>query len=231
MYQRGIDNLHSSAPERRPIAWVTWFLVGSTLATFLAQLAAFQLYGSDVLGDALAFSPQSVAEHRYWTALTYAWAHAVDVPSHRWLFWLHISFNLLSLAWFGPAVEELLGRWQFLALYLGGAVVAAFTWLYLSPLSEADQGIIGASGAVYAVIAALGMLAPRDWELVIYPFALPLGRRIRLVVFLICATEVLPLVFNWMPEIAHWAHIGGAAFGFLYVWIYHLVSPPRHLSD
>jgi membrane associated rhomboid family serine protease len=200
----------------RPVAWVTWSLIGSCVAMFLLQLIWLH-HGDDTLGDALAFSSQALAEHRYWTLLTYAWVHAVSIFGYPWLFWLHVTFNMLALAWFGPAVEELLGPWRYLGLYVGGAIMAALTWYCFTPSSLTEQGIIGASGAVFAVVAALGTLAPTDWELVIYPFAVPLGHRIRLAVFLMCAVEALPIFFNWMPEVAHTAHLGGAAFGFVYV--------------
>jgi membrane associated rhomboid family serine protease len=220
-------------PDRllRPVPMVTWTLAGSLVAVFVLQLAAYRQYGYDVVGQAFAFSPQALHDHRYWTLLTYAWAHAVDIFGYPWFFWLHIGVNLMSLIWFGPAVEEMLGRWRYLGLYLGGAVAAALVWMYMSPPALADQGIVGASGAVYAVIAALGVMAPSDWELVVYPFVVPLGRRIRLVVFIICAAEMLPLFFDWMPDVAHWAHLGGAGFGFLYVMALRRSVRVVHLTD
>ena len=206
--------------SERPVPVVTWTLAGSIVLVFLVQCIVYARHHDDKLGEAMAFSPQALAQHRYWTLLSYAWAHAVDMFGTPWLFWAHLGVNLLSLLWFGPAVEELLGRWKFLALYLGGAIAAALAWIWLSPPSWADQGIIGASGAVYAVIAALGTLAPSDWELIVFPFVLPLGRKIRWVVFVICAVELLPLIFHWMPDVAHWAHLGGAMFGFLFVLLF-----------
>jgi membrane associated rhomboid family serine protease len=208
-------------PPARPVAWVTWAIIASTIAVFLVQLAVYVRTGEDGVGDALAFSPQAWSEHRYWTILTYGWAHAVAIFNSPWLFWLHIGGNLMALAWFGPAVEELLGRWLFAGLYLGGEIVSALLWLWVTPSASAADGIIGASGAICAVIAALGALAPSDWEMVIYPFTIPLGRKIRLVVIAICLVEVIPLSFNWMPEIAHSAHLGGALFGFLYVLLFY----------
>jgi membrane associated rhomboid family serine protease len=192
-------------------------------------VAYFSHHHDDVVGDALAFSPRAMVQHRYWTLLTYAWVHAVSIFGSSWFFWLHIGMNLLALTWFGPAVEEILGRWRYLGLYLGGAVAAALVWVWVSPPHLAEEGIIGASGAVYAVIGALGVLAPSDWELVVYPFVLPLGRKIRIVVFAICAAEVLPIFFKWLPDVAHWAHLGGAAFGFLYVWMLGATSRKAHL--
>ena len=63
-------------PPRRPFAWVTWTLVATTVGVFVLQLIELHKYGSDKVGDALAFSSQALADGRYYTILTYAWAHA-----------------------------------------------------------------------------------------------------------------------------------------------------------
>ena len=59
-------------PRRRPVAWVNWTIVGSTVVVFLLQLLELHLTGDDVIGNTLAFSPQAFADHRYWTLVTYA---------------------------------------------------------------------------------------------------------------------------------------------------------------
>ena len=80
MYEE-IPKMYPYPAPRRPVAWVTWILVGSTVAVFLAQLLSLHLHGDDVVGNALAFSPEAMADHRYWTLLTYAWAHAVAIAT------------------------------------------------------------------------------------------------------------------------------------------------------
>jgi membrane associated rhomboid family serine protease len=209
-------------PERRPVAWVTWFIVGSTVAVFLLQLRGQRVYGDDVVGDALAFSGQALAEHRYWTLLTYAWAHAVAMFGDSSLFWLHIVANMIPLICFGPTLEELLGHGRFLGLYLGGAVVSALTWYALNLGS--NEPIIGASGAVFAVIAAIGTALPRVRVTVLLFYVLPLRMSMRMLALVICGIEVIQIIFHWMPEVAHSAHLGGAAFGFLYVLAFLGVS-------
>jgi membrane associated rhomboid family serine protease len=209
------------APTRRPVAWVTWCLAGSTVAVFLLQLLARHLYGGDVLGDALAFSPQAWADHRYWTLLTYAWAHAVAMFGDSGLFWLHIVANMIPLICLGPALEEILGHWRYLGLYLGGAVASALVWLSFYSLStsttDSDQGIIGASGAVFAVIAAIGTAIPRVRVTVLLLYVLPIRMSMRVLALTVCGVEAASILFHWMPEVAHSAHLGGAAFGFFYV--------------
>jgi membrane associated rhomboid family serine protease len=210
---------------RRPFAWITWTLVGSTVAVFLLQLLSVHLYGNDVVGNALAFSPQAWAEDRYWTLLTYAWAHAVVLFDDPGLFWLHIVSNMLPLVFLGPSMEELLGKWRFLGLYLGGAISAALAWFLLNP--GGDEPIIGASGAIFALIAAAGTAAPRARVIVYLFFVVPIPMNMLALAITACGTELVFMIFHWMPQVAHSAHLGGAAFGFLYLMGIRLASRRR----
>jgi len=231
MYERIPEIYPWPAPTRRPVAWVTWFLVGSTVAVFLLQLLGLHLFGDDVLGDALAFSPQAWADHRYWTLLTYAWAHAVAMFGDSGLFWLHIVANMIPLVCLGPALEEILGHGRYLGLYLGGAVASALVWFFFTSSADSDAGIIGASGAVFALIAAIGTAIPRARVTVFLFYVLPIRMSLRVLALTVCGVEAASILFHWMPEMAHTAHIGGAAFGFLYVLAVRRMSRRGYLSD
>jgi membrane associated rhomboid family serine protease len=229
MYEEIPHGYPYTIPMRRPFAWVTWFLVGSTVAVFLLQLLALHLVGHDVVGNALAFSSQALADHRYWTLLTYAWAHAVAMFGDSGLFWLHIVANMIPLICLGPALEEILGHGRYLGLYLGGAIVSALVWHVLN-LND-DEPIIGASGAVFALIAGIGTAAPRARVTVLLLYVLPVRMSMRVLALSICGVEVASILFHWMPEVAHSAHLGGAAFGFLYVMAIRRMSRPGHFSN
>ncbi len=203
------------SPWRPRAAWVTWAILVSTVAVFLCQLYGQHRTGRDALGDELAFSLTAWGQGRYWTLLTYAWAHAVALFGEPNLFWLHLVANMIPLYCLGPALEDFLGHARFLGLYLGGAVAAALAWLCFHP--AAGEGIIGASGAVFALIAAAGTAAPRAKVVVYLFFILPLRMSLRVLAIVICGAEAAQMIFGWMPEVAHSAHLGGAAFGFLYV--------------
>ncbi len=229
MYDPNFDPNPASARQvRRPIAWVTWFILGSTVTVFLFQLYANHLYGADVIGDALAFSPRTLHDHRYWTLITYAWAHAVDFLGQPDLFWLHIVSNMLPLIWFGPILEEILGHVRFLLLYLGGAIVSALVWYYFNP--HTGGGIIGASGSIFALIAAVGTALPREVVVVGFLILPPIPMRLAVLAIVITAAEVVQIIFGWMPEVAHSAHLGGAAFGLLFILACRLMARRRHLS-
>jgi membrane associated rhomboid family serine protease len=221
--------LSDPPPEKRPVAWVTWIILGSTIAVFLCQLLEFHLRGEDIVGDTLAFSPDAWADHRYWTLITYAWVHAVAMFGDSSLFWLHIAANMIFLFCLGPALEDFLGHWRYVGLYLGGAIAAALFWFVFN--QNADDGIIGASGAVFALVAGAGTAAPRERVVVYILYVLPIKMTLRTMALVICGAELAQAVFGWLPEIAHTAHLGGALFGFVYVMVIRFLNRRRLLRN
>jgi len=134
--------------------------------------------------------------------------------------WLHLLGNLLMLYLSGPFVEDAFGRPIFLTLYLAGGVAASL--VHLSAFPNSTTPIVGASGAIAAVMGAfLVRFARRKvrffyflWLLVLPPLT---GT------FTVAALLVLPL---WLVQqfllasagsagVAYWAHVGGFVFGFL----------------
>ena len=205
------------SPWRPRFAWVTWGILASTIIVFLFQLHWYHRYHQDVLGDRLAFNGEAWNNGRYWTLVTYAWAHAVSIFGSPGLFWLHIVANMIPLICIGPALEDLLGHVRFLGLYLGSAIASALAWSYFN--RDAEQGIIGASGAVFGLVAAVGTAAPRARVVVYLFFLLPVRTNLRIFAITVCGAEIAQIIFGWMPEVAHSAHLGGAAFGFVYLLV------------
>ena len=69
-------------------------------------------------------------------------------------------------------LEEMLGHARYLGLYLGGAIFSVLVWYFFN--SDTDEPIIGASGAVFAVIAGIGTAVPRERVTVLLFYVLPL---------------------------------------------------------
>ncbi len=132
--------------------------------------------------------------------------------------WAHLVGNLVFLLIFGLPAERAMGPWRFLALFLlGGAVAnlaAALT------IGAPDRIIIGASGAVSAVIGAYLALFPRAKLGVVLPLGLFLEFVRAPASLLIGIWALLQVVFAYigptLGAVAWWAHLAGFAFGILF---------------
>jgi rhomboid family protein len=149
--------------------------------------------------------------------------------------WLHLFGNLLFLWIFAPNVEDRLGRPLFLGLYLLGGAAAAMGHILVDPSS--DVPMIGASGAISAVLGAYVVLFPRAriqslvflvfyYELIAVPSWIVLG--FWFVLQLIDGLAALGPIGATDAGIAFWAHIGGFAAGVaLAIPLRHLRPPAR----
>jgi membrane associated rhomboid family serine protease len=142
-----------------------------------------------------------------WQLVTYQFMHGG--------FW-HLFFNMFFGLWmFGMEIEHTWGSKKFLIFYLSCGVIAGLAQLILSPLLEPSSmgavPVVGASGAVYGVLVAFGMMFP-DRHIFLY-FLIPVKVKY-FVMFLI----VLGIFSVGDPtNIAHLAHLGGALAGYVFV--------------
>ncbi|MCA1712514.1 MAG: rhomboid family intramembrane serine protease [Actinobacteria bacterium] len=133
---------------------VTGVLIGLNVLVFLVGFGVPNL--SERFGNlALAVTQQGqlvgVGNGQYYRLVTAAFLHAG-------LF--HILFNMFALVQIGPLLEQALGRWRFLALYLLSALGGSVTGYLFAPLNQPSVGasgaIFGLFGAYYVVVRKLG---------------------------------------------------------------------------
>jgi membrane associated rhomboid family serine protease len=139
-----------------------------------------------------------------WQLLTYMFMHGGLV---------HLLFNMLALWMFGMELETIWGSRRFLVFYLVCGLVAGVANILVAPLLGQTAPTVGASGAVFGVLIAFAMLFP-DRLIYLY-FLLPVKAK-----YLVTAYIGLELFFGvtgTTDGIAHMAHLGGAAAGFLMV--------------
>ena len=148
------------------------------------------------LKGALAFVPALVVQ-RPWTLFTYMFIHA-DFG--------HIFFNMLTLFFFGPRVEDRLGGGRFLTLYFVSGLFGAFTSMVMSPMA----GIVGASAAVFGVLLGFARLWPRA-QLLIWGIV-PV--QARTLVIILTAVSLFMGGLS-LGNVAHFAHLGGFVGGWL----------------
>ena len=138
----------------------------------------------------------------------------------------HLLFNLLGLFFFGMAVERSLGSREFTLFYLLTGTLAGLFSLAAFALGGAlGTRLVGASGAVYAVLLAFAVINPRAriyiWGLV--PVPAPL---------LVAGYTVIELwseLFGAGGAVAHLTHLAGFAVAALYFPVRHGVNPVRRL--
>lgn len=158
-------------------------------------------------------------DFRVWQPLTYMFLHA-DI--------LHLLFNMYPLWMFGRALEYNLGSRNFLVYYLvcgvgAGLIQLGVNWAeYAVAVSDpmvsqlavarlAHASTIGASGAVFGLLLAFGMLHPNERLILMFP---PVVLKAKWFVIIYGVIELLAGV-NGTGNVAHFAHLGGMLFGWL----------------
>lgn len=194
----------SFVPYPRVTPWVARLIAANAIVLLLLQT----VFTSPAVSGALAFDPRAGLTHP-WTFLSYMFVHEGL---------LHLLTNCLALWVFGTAVETRLGGRGFLLFYFYcGIGAAVFCWLL--NLATPVAPFIGASGAVLGVAVAFAMLWP---DAGIYIFPIPTPIKARVLVLGLIALDLLLARLTPGDNIAHLAHLGGAAAGFLYVRFQHL---------
>ena len=129
----------------------------------------------------------------------------------------HILFNMFNLWMFGRVLESVWGPKKFLTFYLICGVGAAVVHLAVQYLTGGYAPAVGASGAVMGVMVAFAYLFPNT-ELMLY-LAIPV--KAKWIILALIAFDLFAGLGRTGTGIAHWAHLGGAATGFILVYIWN----------
>jgi membrane associated rhomboid family serine protease len=134
--------------------------------------------------------------------------------------WLHLLGNMLFLYVFGAMAEERMGHFEFALFYVGCGYLALLG--YAGVHADSAQTLVGASGAISAVLGAFLYLFPKARVTSLFPFLFFLPLRFP-------AWVVLPfwVSLQWLaaarathgPGVAYLAHLLGFSAGFLYAWV------------
>jgi len=188
------DATESSPRMTRAVQW----LLGLNIGIYFLQLT---LFGSDAVYRALALDPARFPT-AWWTIGTYMFVHA-------WL--AHLAFNMFTLWMFGPRLEQAWGTRSFVQFYLWCGFGGAVTHLLLAQHSS----VIGASGAISGVLVAYALRWP-DEEVYIFG-VIPMKSR-----WLVAAMLAMNIIFALSPSsrIDWTAHVGGMAFGWIFLKLY-----------
>lgn len=153
-----------------------------------------------------------------WQVLSYGFLHGGLT---------HLAFNMFALWMFGGQIEELMGAKHFLIYYLACVVGAAVAQLVtVAWFTGGFYPTLGASGGVFGLLLAFGMFWPHARIVPLFP---PIPMPAWLFVTLYGALELFLGVTGSQAGVAHFAHLGGMAFGFVLIqyWRGSLPFKPR----
>ena len=202
----GYNTVSLAFPPFPPsIKWLVGINVAIYLVSLLGQLSIANFIATRDYW--LGLVPVFVVHGWIWQLITYSFLH-----TGLW----HVLFNMLMLWMFGAEFEMGWGSRRFLEFYLFCAVGAALVtvaFAYIGFLLSPATITIGASGGVFGILLAFGMVYG-DREVFMFP--LPFRMRAKYMVGILLFIEIA-LVLQGPSGVANIAHLGGALFGFLYV--------------
>jgi membrane associated rhomboid family serine protease len=184
-----------------------------TVAIIAINVVVFvlELMGGDAFVLRWSVIPANiVAGHQWVNILTAMFMHAG---------WMHIIGNMVFLWAFGPAIEDAMGRFRYLAFYLLGGLVASLA--QIAAMSSSTVPNLGASGAIAAVMGAFLVTYPRDqirtllvlgWfiDVTVIPAVVLIGIWFLIQLFSQVGSVVAAQAGG---GVAYMAHVGGFIFG------------------
>jgi membrane associated rhomboid family serine protease len=204
-------------PITRNLLWIM-AIVYLAQQFFSIQLAMFMLwpwgdfpvgYSADGLPIIMGFQP--------WQLLTYGFMHGGIG---------HLFFNCFALYQFGSRLEYTWGSKKYLSYFLvcvigAGLCQLAVTTYMLDP-SQGPIPTLGASGGIFGLLLAYGMLFPHERVMLLIP---PIPMSARTLVIAYGAIELFLGVTGTVSGVAHFAHLGGMLFGWLLIRYWHGQPP------
>lgn len=201
-----------------PLTRITKALIITCVITYLIDFIlyhlGFQIQGLN-LNEILGLVPYFVREKAWlWQFVTYIFMHGHP---------LHLLLNMLILWYFGAEIELKLGQKNFLKYFLicgiGAGLFNFGVNLLISPIEKLTHPIIGASGAIFGVLAAYGIFFGNRYFLVFFVFPM----KAKYFVLVMAAMElIMGVEANSRDNVAHFAHIGGMVIGAAYIYLMYV---------
>lgn len=203
------------------------YLLISNVAVFILQYFFLGMLksGNTVVGDVFlknfALFTFDSPYFKPWQVFTYQYMHGG---------FSHLFFNMFALWMFGMELENQWGSKTFFIFYTVCGVGAGLANIFIAPLFTVippNVPTVGASGSIYGVLIAFGMLFPN--RLIYIYFMLPIKAKYLVVIYILI--EVFAVASQSQSGIAHFAHLGGGVVGFLYVYFILNKGKPKFFSN
>ena len=193
------DSPTGSRPRRTGML-KKWSAVETIIFLNIAIFFCIQPFFNQNRTNNLFLSNTKLAEGEVWRLVTYMFCHAGL---------MHLVFNMFMLYMLGRLVEQKLGKARFYHLYMLSGILSASFWLLFN-----DGSLVGASGAIFGIVAAAGMIAPNMRIMLLFP---PIPMKLKTFILFLIGIEVYYKLQESQDNVAHLVHLSGALIGFLYI--------------
>jgi len=178
-----------------------------TQALLLINVAAFiidQLMGG-ILSRWLALWPLPSGSFLPFQVVTYAFLHGSV---------MHLFFNMLGLWMFGAELERVWGQPRFIRFYAASVLAAAAAQLIITLVLGNPYPTVGASGGLYGLLLAYGMMFPNRTIMPLFP---PIPMKAKTFVLVFGGLALFFGITGTQDGVAHFAHLGGMLGGYLMI--------------
>jgi membrane associated rhomboid family serine protease len=183
---------------------VKWLII-SNVAIYIVYFFGSWMRGEPIFGS-LELMPSAVIHGAVWQLVTYLFLHSLTS-------FTHILFNMLMLWMFGAPIEETWGTRRFLQYYFVCGIGAGICVVLVNlAFGNPHQRVLGASGAIYGLLLAFGMLFPN--QTVLLSFLFPIKAKYMVMIF---GAIAFMSSFQSGSTVSNLAHLGGMLFGFAYM--------------
>ena len=184
----------------------TALLLGAIFLTYILQIIIVETFGADTAELLFVLSYDN-----YW----HVWTWVTSIFAHGGF--LHLIINIMVLFFFGTVVEQQLGKKKFILFFITAGMIAGIaqvTVMFLFVPETTTAGVVGASGAITALLGYLTILKPR---LPVYLFFfIPMPIVVLTVAFSLYSIGIIVLFGFGAGQVAHIAHLAGVIIGLIY---------------
>ena len=207
-----LDSIYSDIKRQIQSGNMVTRIILINIAVFVV-LNLIGMFGASLQDSVLSFvelpSSPLMFLKRFWTLVTYMFTQ---------MDFFHILWNMLLLYWFGKIYGDFVGDSKVLPLYLMAGIVGGMVFILTDFLPTGTSGnavVMGASASVMGIMVATATLSP-DYSMRLILFG---SVKIKWIVLVLFIMDIFRTAGGDNVG-GHWAHIGGAVFGYLYIVAY-----------
>ncbi|MEM5878343.1 MAG: rhomboid family intramembrane serine protease [Candidatus Aenigmatarchaeota archaeon] len=174
---------------------ITWLILLANIIVFIFSFipSVFKF---------LALTPTEAIAGKYWQFFTFMYVHGS---------FEHILLNMFALVVFGPRIESELGKVKFFIFYTAAGIFSGIFHILLSGISSVP--LIGASGAIFAILTAFGLFYPKD--IIYVNLLIPVPAFIYVII--IGILQFVYAISGAQPGISNFGHLGGMIAAFVMI--------------